>query len=67
MVGEGQVIFVELKAPGKMPTHLQEKDHEKRRAMGYQVLVIDSEEKVDILVESIDAVLKREGVSYDLG
>lgn len=38
----GRIVFVELKAPGKKPTKLQLKDHERRRALGCEVLVIDS-------------------------
>jgi len=37
-------IFVELKAPGKKPTEAQKKDHERRRALGCDVRVIDSME-----------------------
>ena len=37
----GRIVFVELKAPGKKPTPLQERDHAKRRALGFEVLVID--------------------------
>lgn len=37
-----RIIFVELKAPDKKPTELQLKDHEKRRALGCDVRVIDS-------------------------
>jgi len=40
----GRVIFVELKAPGKKPTELQHRDHERRRALGCDVRVIDSME-----------------------
>ena len=39
---DGQIIFVELKAPGKKPTDAQSRDHAKRRAMGCDVRVIDS-------------------------
>ena len=42
----GKLLFVELKAPGKKPTEMQQRDHEKRRAMGFTVLVIDSLEAV---------------------
>jgi len=35
---------VELKAPGKKPTPLQERDHEARRKLGCRVVVIDSME-----------------------
>lgn len=40
----GRVVFVECKAPGKRPTRLQTKDHERRRALGFDVRVIDSVE-----------------------
>jgi len=43
----GQVIFVELKAPGKYPTELQARDHDIRRRLGCDVRVIDSLEQVD--------------------
>lgn len=43
----GQIIFVELKAPGKKPTDAQKRDHAKRRAMGCDVRVIDSLEGVN--------------------
>lgn len=38
------LIFVEFKAPGKKPTRLQDHVHEKLRAKGYHVYVIDSVE-----------------------
>ena len=40
----GVIIFVEVKAPGKKPTPLQERDHAARRALGCDVRVIDSME-----------------------
>jgi hypothetical protein len=43
----GRIIFVELKAPNKKPTELQLRDHEKRRAYGCTVLVLDSKEAID--------------------
>lgn len=43
----GRIIFVELKAPGKKPTKLQVLDHERRRALGCDVRVIDSLEQVE--------------------
>lgn len=42
----GRVLFVELKAPGKKPTPGQLKDHERRRALGCDVRVIDTLEAV---------------------
>lgn len=41
----GVIIFVELKAPNKHPTPLQELDHERRRALGCDVRVINTLEK----------------------
>ena len=41
-----RVIFVELKAPGKKPTELQQRDHNRRKALGCDVRVIDSIEGV---------------------
>lgn len=38
----GRVVFVELKAPNKKPTALQLLDHVERRALGFDVRVIDS-------------------------
>ena len=43
----GEIVFVELKAPGKKPTAKQIKDHIKRRGYGCTVLVIDSLEGID--------------------
>jgi predicted component of type VI protein secretion system len=42
-----RVVFVELKATGKSPTAAQLRDHERRRALGAEVWVIDSKEGVD--------------------
>lgn len=44
----GRIIFVELKAPGKKPTENQARDHERRRALGCNVRVIDSIEDVNV-------------------
>lgn len=40
----GRIVFVELKAPKKEPMPLQQRDHDKRRALGCEVLVIDTVE-----------------------
>lgn len=44
--------FVECKAPGKKPTAAQARDHERRRAMGFRVTVVDTYEAVDKYLES---------------
>lgn len=40
----GSIYFVELKAPNKKLTKAQERDHERRRALGCKVVVINSVE-----------------------
>lgn len=40
----GRIIFVELKRPGAKPTEAQKKDHDRRRALGCDVRVIDNME-----------------------
>lgn len=42
----GRIIFVELKAEGKGPTEAQSRDHDRRRALGCDVRVINSLEGV---------------------
>jgi len=41
------LTFVELKAPGKKPTEAQLREHEKIRARGFRVLVLDTYEGID--------------------
>jgi len=43
----GRAIFVELKAPGKKPTPLQQAQHKKLTTLGFQVEVLDSKQGVD--------------------
>lgn len=43
----GRLVFVELKAPGKTPRPIQLKRHEELKALGFDVVVIDSPEGVD--------------------
>lgn len=45
----GRIIFVELKAPGKATTPLQDRIHGMLAGWGADVRVIDSLEKVDAL------------------
>jgi hypothetical protein len=50
----GRLVIVETKAPGKKPTPLQIRQHERLRALGQLVAVVDSKEKVDNLLEYHD-------------
>lgn len=47
---DGKTIFVELKAPGQKAKPHQVREHERMRAMGQRVEVIDSIEGVDGLL-----------------
>jgi len=47
----GRVVFVELKAPGKKPTALQELQINRIRILGFDVRVIDNKADVDKLVK----------------
>ena len=38
----GRIVFIELKAPSKNPTELQERDHARRRALGCDVRIINN-------------------------
>lgn len=40
----GRIVFVELKRPGGKATEAQKKDHDRRRALGCDVRVIDNME-----------------------
>jgi hypothetical protein len=47
----GRSIWVELKAPNKLPAAHQLREHERMRAMGQSVCVVDSLSKVEALFE----------------
>jgi hypothetical protein len=47
----GKSIWVELKAPNKLPAAHQLREHERMRAMGQSVCVVDSLSKVEALFE----------------
>lgn len=52
-----RMAFVELKAPGKKPTKVQEEEIAKLREDGFTVLVVDSEEAADAAI-----LLVRDGI-----
>ena len=45
------LIWVELKAPGKVPTAAQLREHERMRAMGQRVEVVDSLQRAEEILE----------------
>lgn len=46
----GWTIWIELKAPGKKPPAYQLREHDRMRAMGQRVVVVDSLDGVDVLL-----------------
>ncbi len=46
----GQIFYVEVKQPGEEATPAQRRDHDRRRARGFHVFVIDTKEGVDYLL-----------------
>lgn len=53
MLPNGRIAFVELKAPGGKPTPLQTKQMNYIAGLGFPVWLIDSEEKVDTLMQCL--------------
>lgn len=53
LLPNGQAVFIELKAPGKKPTPLQESQIKKIRALGFRILVIDSKEGVNEFMKEV--------------
>lgn len=51
LIGHGNVIFVETKAPGKIPRKKQVEVHRQMRKHGATVYVLDTVEKVDAFFE----------------
>ena len=49
----GRIIFVECKAPGRKATAKQALDHERRRALGCDVRVIDNIAAVHVFPEQV--------------
>lgn len=37
-----RIVFVEVKAPGKKPTELQDRDHARRMKLGCEVVIVSS-------------------------
>ena len=50
---DGQLIWIELKAPGKKPTKLQQVAIKWLRSMGQRAYVIDSRPRVDAMIKIV--------------
>ena len=51
---DGEVVFVELKRPGGRVRPLQERRAEQLRKLGFEVLVVDSTEKIKELFNNAE-------------
>lgn len=49
----GRVIFTEIKETGKKPTELQRFIHGKLRGMGFEVLVVDTHERIEEIIAKV--------------
>jgi hypothetical protein len=47
----GRTIWVELNAPGRKPSAVQEREHKRMRAMGQRVEVVDSYEGIEEILK----------------
>jgi len=54
LMAGGRIVFVELKRPGEKPRPLQQRQIEKIRKLGFRVEVIDSEEGIEELIQSLE-------------
>lgn len=53
LLPNGRTIFVELKAPGKKTSVLQDRQIARIRKLGFQVEILDSVDKVDEFIEKM--------------
>lgn len=54
LMAGGQIVFVELKRPGEKPRPLQERQIRRIRELGFRVEVIDSEQGIEELMQSLE-------------
>ena len=47
----GKILFVECKRPGAKVTQLQAREHERLRAMGFEVVVVDDKKDANALIK----------------
>lgn len=55
LLPNGKIGFIELKAPGKQMRKLQEKRKRQLEELGFWVFCIDSKEKVEVVLDAIQA------------
>lgn len=55
---DGEVVFVELKAPGKKPRKIQLFIHNKLRGLGFRVEVVDTPEQIETIINEYEEQCK---------
>jgi len=53
LLPSGKIFFVEMKSTGKKPTKIQAIVHNRLRALGFEVYVIDTNEKINNFIKDI--------------
>lgn len=54
----GEVVFVELKAPGKKPRKIQLFIHNRLRGLGFRVEVVDTPEQIETIINGYEEQCK---------
>ena len=54
----GEVVFVELKAPGKKPRKIQLFIHNRLRGLGFRVEVVDTPEQIETIINEYEEQCK---------
>jgi len=57
----GEIAFVELKAPGRKSTPLQERQIERLDFLGFTTFILDSREAVDQFIRAAKELLREKG------
>ncbi len=55
LIAYGKIAFVEVKAPGEKPRPLQVHVIEKIKRLGFNVFVLDSEDKIGGIIDAIQS------------
>lgn len=55
LMPDGRMAFVELKAPGKIPRVVQKKRMKQLSGLGFAVYMIDSVEKIGVILDEIQS------------
>jgi len=60
------IFFIEFKAPGKVATEKQARDHERRRGMGHAVYVVDDLNRGNKIIDMVSLGVPHEIIATEL-